>query len=542
MHKQTKKILFIIPPYFNIRDYISCGHTSQHPTFTVPYGILSLSAYLNKYSRHDINIDILDLNLEAFKLSNVTRDVEGEIKNCIKEKIIQDSPDVVAISALFNTCYNSLGMISFSVKQANPDILIIIGGGLATNLYNKILHEFEHIDACCYGEGEIPLCQLVDAENVQHYLKSSPSWIIRENLHGSFMPNHTFVNNIDDIPFFDYNLIDLDSYRGRSFDKSYAQKSLREMSIHTSRGCPYHCVFCANATVHGKRMRYMSVEKVIHEIENMISLHQMEILLIEDDHFLADRNRAKVILQRLCDFNLKIEFPNGVAVYAIDDDIGQLLKKAGVKIITLAVESGSDFVLKNIIHKPHRVNMIKPAVKILRKYGISIHAFIIVGLPGELETHREETMQMISDVGFDWVKFSLAVPVSGSKLYDICKENGYLVSDDFNQYVITKANIRTPDIDPEHIENEVYLMNLHVNFVNNYNLRVKKYDEAAVQFAAIAKRYPDHAFAHYFLAKSYKGLKRNNGIIKYHSDRFNELIHTKSEWAKYAKHFEIQVA
>jgi len=537
------KILFIIPPYFHIQDYISQSTTFQQPVFTIPYGILSLAAYVKAkaYSKYDIHFDIMDLNLDASKFLNVTYkyNIEEEIRNLVKDRMLNFVPDIVGISALFNTCYNHLEFISTAVNEINNDVLLVVGGGLATNLYHEILGNFKLIDACCYGEGEIPFCELVNSENRDEYLNSSSFWITHESLIQGRIPKHSFIQNLDDIPFFDYGLIDLDNYIGRSLDKSYSQKSLREISIHTSRGCPYNCVYCANATVHGKKIRYMSVDKVIKEIERAVSVYHAEILLVEDDHFLGDKDRAKKILEKIHDFNLKVEFPNGIAVYAIDDDIGDLLKNAGVTTISLAVESGSDFVLKNIINKPHRVAMIKPAVEILRMNGVSVHAFIVVGLPGELEQHREETMQMISDVGFDWVKFFLAIPIAGSRLYDICKEKGYLINNDFSQYVTTKANITTPDMDPNYIEDRVYLMNLEANFVRNYNLMTGNFHKASLPFANIVGRYPDHAFAHYYLAKSYEGMEGNDEIIENHKNIFQTIINTNSTWERYAKHFKL---
>ena len=49
-----KNILFIIPPYFNIQDYISEEKKSILPTFTIPYGVLSIDSYLKKYSKYQI--------------------------------------------------------------------------------------------------------------------------------------------------------------------------------------------------------------------------------------------------------------------------------------------------------------------------------------------------------------------------------------------------------------------------------------------------------------------------------------------------------
>jgi anaerobic magnesium-protoporphyrin IX monomethyl ester cyclase len=263
-------------------------------------------------------------------------------------------------------------------------------------------------------------------------------------------------------------------------------------------------------------------------------------LAIEDDHFLADKKRAKEILRRLSDFHLRIEFPNGMAIYAIDDEVGELLRKAGVTTVSLAMESGSDFVLKKIIDKPLKLDMVKTAVDILKKNDICVHCCIVLGLPGELEKHREETMQMILKTGFDWSYFNLAVPVAGSRLYDLCKEKGYLINDDFGEHNTSKCNIRTPEIDPEYMEEKAYLMNLEANFVRNHNLTTGNYKRASLYFQNIVQTYPEHAFAHYCMAKSYSGLGRNDEAI-YHRNKFIELINTNSMWGRYAKIFELNV-
>jgi tetratricopeptide (TPR) repeat protein len=196
-------------------------------------------------------------------------------------------------------------------------------------------------------------------------------------------------------------------------------------------------------------------------------------------------------------------------------------------------------VLKEIIDKPLKLDMVKGAVDILRRNDICVHCCIVLGLPGELETHRDETMQMILTTGFDWTYFNLAVPVVGSRLYKICKEKGYMVNDDFGEHYTSKGNIRTPDIDPAYMEEKAYLMNLEANFVRNYNLNIGDYKKAYSYFQNIVNTYPDHAFAYYFLSKALEGLGNDRELAKQHRETFNNLIATNSTWAKYAKKFSL---
>jgi radical SAM superfamily enzyme YgiQ (UPF0313 family) len=539
MTKQIDRILFVIPPYFEIDDYISKQLKLKAPIFTLPSGVLSMSAYIKAYLEREIHIEVIDLNLEAFKLCSITTEITAELKNVIKEKIQRFQPDIIGISALFDTCYNHLELISAASKAVKNDALVVMGGGIATNLYNKILNDFPSIDALCFGEGEIPMCELSKAENVNEYFMSCSAWITRDSIKQGCVPQAVFVQNLDEIPFPDYKLMNINEYSGREIDKLSSSKNSQQLSIYTSRGCPFNCVFCASGTVHGKKIRFMSVKKVIDEVKELVNSYNMGVLAIEDDHFLADKKRAKDILRKLSEFDLRIEFPNGMAIYAIDNKIGSLLKKAGVTTISLAMESGSDFVLKKIIDKPLKLDMVKSAVDILRNNEICVHCCIVLGLPGELETHRDETMQKILDTGFDWTYFNIAVPVVGSRLYDICKEKGYLINNDLGGHHTSKCNIKTSEIDPEYIEEKAYLMNLDANFVRNHNLLAGNYKKASLYFKDIVQTYPDHAFAHHCLAQSYEGLGGNAESISYHKNKFAELTNTNSMWAKYAKIFKL---
>ena len=418
--------------------------------------------------------------------------------------------------------------------------LIVEVGGLPTNLYRKILEECPHIDAVCYGEGEIPIADLVNAADHEKLIEEHQSWANRKTIKSGKVPADSFVYDLDEIPGFDYSLVNLKDYNARSLDKRYsAQEGKMEMSIHTSRGCPFNCVFCANIKLHGRKVRFMSVEKVIKEVKMMKDNFGLSVLIIEDDHFLADKKRAETILTKLSEFGLRIEFPNGLAVYAIDEEIGRLLKKAGATTVALAVESGSDYVLQKIINKPLKASMIKNKVRILRENGIQVHAFIVVGLPGEMNEHRLETMNMLQDVGFDWVHIFIAIPIVGSRLYDICVDNNYLVNNDMNNHIISRANIKAPGVDPAEIEEFAYKMNLSINFVNNFNMSQGAYEKTAIYFSNVAQKYPEHAFAHYFLSQAYERMNYDNELVRRHMSAFERSVENNENWKKYASLFKL---
>lgn len=534
------RVLFVIPPYYNCGEIGDNSVTTQLPSFTIPYGVLSLAAYASTHCRNGVSFAILDLNLETNALAVAGEDVPEGSSSLFRKQLESVRPDILAISALFNSCYDHVGSIVSIARLVVPDLLVVIGGGLATNLYGELLAAVPGLDGACYGEGEIPFAELIDSGSRREYLESSSAWVTASSVENRAPCLH-LVEDLDEIPPLDYRLVPLERYSGRSLDKRYASMSMVEMSIHTSRGCPFDCVFCANGKTHGKNVRFMSVGTVLAQVERMVSEYGMEVLLIEDDHFMSDKARAKSILRGIRRFGVKVEFPNGIAVYGIDEEIACLLAEAGVTTLSLAIESGSDYVLTQVIKKPLVVKMIKPAVEILSRNGIDVHAFIVMGLPGETDAHRAETLRMLRDVGFDWVKIYIAIPIAGSRLFDICKENGYLTTSSFSHHVTTKCVIRTPDIEPERLEHDVYLMNLDVNFVNNHNIRSGNFEKALIYLESIAKKYPTHAFAHHALAVAYRGTGQDGERAAFHEQCFLDLVAADDRWRSYALRLGLKV-
>lgn len=535
------KLLFIIPPYFDIDDLLDPKNSSSLPAFTIPYGVLSLESYVKANATKEVKIELLDLNFEAYRIitsSKIMNSLKITLLNIIYKKL-EESFDIVGISALFNSSYLYLEDIVNIIKKQKKSPLCLIGGGLATNLYKALLESFPLIDGVCFAEGEIPLSDLINSDDFYCLLSGHPSWMTKKTLLEGKIPKTSYVNNLDNIPMFDYGLVNLNNYNERSLDKQFCnQTNKRELSIHTSRGCPFNCVFCANSSVHGKKIRYMSEERVISEVDQMIKDFGMNVLLIEDDHFLSNKKRAIRILSEFNKREIRIEFPNGIAVYAIDDEIGRLLKEAGVTTVQLAVESCSDYVLKEIIDKPHKVSSIRKATKILQENGILVHAFIVLGLPGEMDEHRKESLKVIKEIGFDWVYFFIAAPIVGSRLYKICVENNYLIEKNFKNHIVSKGSIKAPGVDPDNIEKIAYLMNLDVNFVNNSNVKSGCYDKTLPYFIHISQKYPNHALAHYVLSNIYKQ-KNENDLADKHQNIFSNLIAGNKEWEAYAANFNL---
>jgi radical SAM superfamily enzyme YgiQ (UPF0313 family) len=225
----------------------------------------------------------------------------------------------------------------------------------------------------------------------------------------------------------------------------------------------------------------------------------MDVLIIYDDQLLYRKERAKELFRQLAQFNLRIECPNGLSVAFIDEELAELMRKAGMDTAYLAIESGSEYVLHELINKPLKLQMVKPAVQVLQKQGIFCHGFFVMGYPGETDEHRIETRRFLEDIDLDWCGFNMATPVRGSKLYEDCIKNGWIKKQRIGEIEDKKYIINVPGTNPEQIEQDVYQMNLDFNFHQNRRMRISDYTTAAACFREVIKRYAGHETAKKYL-------------------------------------------
>jgi radical SAM superfamily enzyme YgiQ (UPF0313 family) len=223
-------------------------------------------------------------------------------------------------------------------------------------------------------------------------------------------------------------------------------------------------------------------------------------------------------------------------VARIDEEMAYYLKQAGLKKAFLAIESGSEWVRRNIICKPVTEKQIIRAVTALKKYEIPVFAFIVTGFPGESDQHRKESLQFIKSIDIEWANFVIACPLKGSRLYDICFENGYLYNYDIQHLSLRGCYIKTPEYQPEYIEYIAYRMNLEFNFLENYNMRKHNYEKALLNFNDVLSKYPGHAIAHYCVAVCYDKLA-NMEKRDEHFNTYKQIVSKDVFWKKYIEDF-----
>jgi radical SAM superfamily enzyme YgiQ (UPF0313 family) len=445
---------------------------------------------------------------------------------------------VIGISALFSTAFHSLIDLGEVARELLPEAFIIAGGNVPTVSYGDIFQNTAVFDAVCHGEGEIPLLELLQADDMAAHAAGSDSWITREKALGQAEFVHHFLEDLDEVPF-DYSLIDLDDYELNPTIRSYSsvKSKGRSFNIMTSRGCPFKCIFCASHRTHGRDMRYHSLERVKANILQLKEIYDVKVVTVEDDHFMGDKKRAYDIVKYIGELGLTAFFPNSLALYALSREMLVALKEAGVEQLILAVESGSDYVLKNVMKKPLKLDIVRRVAHDCREIGIYTDCNILLGLPGERKQDIEDTRNFLRTVYANWFRINVATPLQGSEMHDICEEKNY-----FKGVVIEsnykKAIVGTEDFDPQFIQEATYDLNIELNFVYNADMRLGDYAVALKGFENVLAAKPDHALGLYYASLCHRQLGQGE-LADQLLEQAEAAYPSSPLWEKYVRRYNI---
>ena len=179
--------------------------------------------------------------------------------------------------------------------------------------------------------------------------------------------------------------------------------------LDTSRGCPFHCTFCAKDVMYGPGLRRRSLEHVLREIDSAVTQAGVRSIYFYDLEFLINKR----YVQQLCDALIERRYPLRwccqTRVTDVDENILAKMKQAGCRLIHFGVESGSQRIL-NQIQKEATLADAERAVRFAKQVGIESLCFFMLGFEGETSEEMRETIQFARKLNPTYVSFHVASP------------------------------------------------------------------------------------------------------------------------------------
>jgi anaerobic magnesium-protoporphyrin IX monomethyl ester cyclase len=336
------------------------------------------------------------------------------------EKIKEHSPDVIGITAMTHEI-DIAADVADRCKNINPNGMIVLGGVHVSALPEDTLSRYRSIDVGVVGEGEITFPMVIDAFRTQKKDLSHISGVVFRGSRGDviFSPNQ-WISDLDSLPDPDW----------RPFPNA------KNYIIITSRGCPYSCAFCMQAS--GKKVRNRSSKRVIEEIERVIEERKPDRFLFYDETFTLNKARVHDICDMMIDrgLNRKIKWSATTRVDAVDEEILKKIKEAGCDHIEFGIESGNEEMLKRI-KKGITKEQAEKAVGLAKKLDFHTEGAFILGHPEENINTAMETINFASKLNPDIVQLGIMVPYPGTEIREMALrgEGGYrILSEDWSEY------------------------------------------------------------------------------------------------------------
>lgn len=356
--------------------------------------------------------------------------------------------------------YSTLKKVIENVRQINPSIKIVMGGGLISSEPEIMARDFNADHVIC-GEGEIALYELLTGKLTDRIIRAES------------------IKDIDELPMPDYDGLMVEQYLDRQLcgdeHYTYHYDKPRALPIISSRGCPYNCVFCYHPI--GKKYRQRSINKFEEEVKYLKSRYKINTLCILDELISDNRQR----LENICDVMRKygLKWMTQMRVTNVDSKIASVLKKSGCFQLSLGIEHINNGILEKMQKKITR-EQIERSLRECYDAGIGIQGNILLGSPWETSETVKEVIEWQRVNKRYLINISPISPYPGSDLYNHyfpgktdavklayiqkgCPPIGAIPDGNVvHSYVVNENRMNADDIDIHHEDNDKYRGKLYM--------------------------------------------------------------------------------
>jgi len=232
--------------------------------------------------------------------------------------------------------------------------------------------------------------------------------------------------DLDELPWVDRELINW-----RNYYESWRKRDVFLWNM-GSRGCFYHCTFCAWAeTFWDNRIRFRSPRKVAEETLSLVQKYgDLEML---DDSDLFDFTWGLGFAQQLLNFGFK----NKEVLWSCQTHPAQIrdltalkiMEKSGLRVVKLGIESSHNFSLKKMKKGSSR-QLSEKAIKKLQDAGIMVHANMMIGFPWETREMVLESVEWLKKLDPNQAQFSLLIPYPNTEIWRDAVQTKSFIQDD----------------------------------------------------------------------------------------------------------------
>jgi radical SAM superfamily enzyme YgiQ (UPF0313 family) len=319
-----------------------------------------LRMYFLKYSRKR---EMADIEILSFSSREKIETVIDRVK--------KTKPHIIGFS-----CYvwNIIGILKTAktIKNAMPEVKIVFGGPEVSPRARMLIKNHDFIDAIVIGEGERVFKELLESWlNNKTDISDVDGIVYRKNDIVLLTKESEQIQNLDEIP---------SPYIEKAIDEKTIKNYYPYIPTETMRGCPYSCHYCYYHKDF-KKLNYFSLERVERELKYILEREPRGVYLM-DPTFNTNKKRSKEILRIIIKHNKKSTLHVELKAELLDEEMVDLLHKAGTDYIEIGIQSTNEKTLK-LINRHFNADKFRENVLLLNKKDLPYEIQLIDGLPAD---------------------------------------------------------------------------------------------------------------------------------------------------------------
>jgi radical SAM superfamily enzyme YgiQ (UPF0313 family) len=363
------------------------ANTETINMLTLPLGLACVAAATER-AGHEVLF--LDLMFEGGAQSAIRHAIEefrpdaiGLTVRNIDDQSMQDGRFLLApLKAVVTECRDAC------------DAPIVLGGA-GYSIFPESCLRYLGADLGVQGEGEAVFPVVLDRLARGASLSDIP---------GVFLPGRapfarSFVSDLDSLPLPEAGL----------WIPSGPDRGDLWIPVQTRRGCPLDCSYCSTAMIEGRAVRRRSPERVTDWITGFSRAGYRNFNFV-DNTFNIPQTYAEELCRGIIQAAIDIHWWCIIYPKWVDEQLVELMAKAGCQQVSLGFESGSNEVLK-CLNKQFHPEEVRAISELFRNAGIERRGFLLLGGPGETEHTVEESLAFAESLGLDYLKISVGIRI-----------------------------------------------------------------------------------------------------------------------------------
>lgn len=396
----------------------------MHPPVLLAY----VAAYLRSKGH---SVDLMDASVSAMTVKDFVL------------AIMKKNPDFVVFETSTPSIYNDIS-VAREIKDAYAGKIIFVGPHVSALPVETLKISQDAIDAVIMGEYEFSLAEYIEngGYGTQGVCYRDENGVIIRN------EPRDYIQDLDILPFPARDLLPNYDY----FDPILKNPFTFVLG---GRGCPHQCTYCNWPQVMtGRKYRFRSAKNIVDELEMLQKTYTFKSFLFNDDTFTANKKHVIEVCEEMKERGINIPWACYSRADLNDTEVLQKLREAGCFMLKIGVESGDPQIIRNI-RKHYDLEKVEAGVRLMKKYGFHVHGTFVFGFPGETLETIQKTINFAIRLSPTTVQFSSAIPYPGCELFDELKMKGFLLTENWEEYMPMHAIFETPDLSAEELKKSV---------------------------------------------------------------------------------------